>query len=381
MSRRPRPRRPAPVSTSRPKRGWLVLGVVVTGVVLGTIIWAMLPVSPTTLRKRAEDAEARNNWPDALLAWRKLNTTDAARGKTWMGEARACLALDLAAQAEVALKKATDADPADIQAWRSWLDILRTEGRLLDSERVGWRAYTSVEHGQKSTILKDLTLALLFFDDTLDNLPDDRTLARLDRWVKADPDDVAARIALHRRVASLPRPGDPDVAEWIEYLSRVVSTRPDEIMAREALVQTLSDLGEIDPGRAALDGWPENRRDAGYARLKGRWDLEYDKNPARAATNLDFALKQLPQDWRSRALLARALQALNEPEAARKQAAEVAALRELLDPANLVPRLAADFSGWEDARARNDLINLCSRAGLERLADAWRREASGTIAR
>jgi hypothetical protein len=85
---------------------------------------------------------------------------------------------------------------------------------------------------------------------------------------------------------------------------------------------------------------------------------------------------ELPQDWKTRARLARAYHASDRAPDAAREATRVAALRELLDPATLVPRLASDLSRLDDPLAREDLVELCSRAGLGRLADAWRREGS-----
>ena len=62
----------------------------------------MLPAkAPTTLLARAEAAEVGQGLARiALKAYRSLNKTPTARARTWLGEARACLGLDLAAQAE-----------------------------------------------------------------------------------------------------------------------------------------------------------------------------------------------------------------------------------------------------------------------------------------
>jgi len=343
---------------------------------LGFAAWRLAPSDPTALRARAEASEASKDWPAALKAWRMLNATKAARGRTWLGEARACLALGLAARAETALAKAAEADPADPEPWRFRLDLLRTEGRTVDALRVGWSAYGSVGHAEKRSILRELTLSLLLLDAAADSLPDDRVLARLDRWVLADPDDANARVAQHRRVAALPRPGDPDLATWVATLKSILARDPHQVATREALVMALADAGAIDEGRSVLAAWPETERDAGYQRIQGRWDLEYNRDPVLASTMLEAALGELPHDWKTRTLLARAYQAMKRPNDARREAARVSSLRELLDPSTLLPRLATDLSRPDDPQARADLADLCARVGLDRLAAAWRREVS-----
>ncbi len=381
MSRRTAPRRrPLPVTATK-TGAWVWIGSLAAIVaVAGLAAWFFLPPSPASLRGRAEAAEVAKDWPTALRAWRTINATKLARGRTWLGEARACLGLDLAAQAESALEKASAADPADPEPWRLRLELLRTEGRVVDALRVGWSAYESVDIDAKRSILRALTLALLLLDDASGGMPDDRALARLDRWVAADPNDAEAVVAQHQQVAALPRPGDPDLASWVAVLSKALARNPHRVVVREALVTALVDAGEIDQGRSILAEWPEAERDSRYHRLMGRWDLEYDREPARALASLEAALTDLPHDWRTRTLLARVYQTLGRREAARHEAARVAALRELLDPATLVPRLANDFARPDDPRSQADLAALCARAGLDRLADAWRREAASPTA-
>jgi tetratricopeptide (TPR) repeat protein len=375
MPRRTRPRRRPGNTVAKPHRLkvwiWAITGFVVATLL---VVWALAPADPVALRTRAEAAEAAKDWPAALNAWRAINRTKSARGRTLLGEARALLGLDLAGQTEAVLMRATEADPADPDPWRLWLELLRTEGRTVDALRVGRAAYGAVGPDAKRSILRELTLALLLSDDASDSLLDDHALARLDRWVAADPDDANARVAQHRRVAEQPRPGDPDRASWIATLEEIVAHDPHQIQAREALITALADAGEFDRGQSLLDQWPEADRNARYHRLAGRWDLEYGHDPARAAASLEAALADLPHDWKARSMLARVYQMLKRPDDARREAARVASLRELLDPATLVPRLATDFGRPDDPRSRVDLASLCTRAGLDFLADAWNRD-------
>lgn len=331
----------------------------------------------TDLLERARAHEVAGDWPRALADYRAWNRTPRARGRSWLGEARACLALDLAAQAEAALARATEADPADPEPWRLRLDILRTEGRTVEALRVGWAAYAAVAPDSRRAILRELTLSQLLSDDALDDLPDARSRARLDRWAAADPADVEARVARHRRMADDPRPGDPGLDAWAATLATILDRDPAQISAREALALALDERGEPDRARAVLDAWPEPARDARYDRLAGRLALDHGRDPARAVALFERALAELPADWKTRAHLARAYRALDRPADAAREAARVAMLRELLDPSTLVPRLASALARPDDSRARADLADLCARAGLDRLADAWRRE--GTI--
>ena len=185
-------------------------------------------------------------------------------------------------------------------------------------------------------------------------------------------------VAFLQRVAAMPRSGDPDRDTRVRELAALVRDRPENTVAREALVVALAEVGEIERGREALDAWPGPERDARYWRLRGRWDLEYDRQYAAAVEALRRALAELPHDWKTRVRLARALQNLGHHDEARAEAETVARLRELLDPSALGPRLANDLdpARRDDPKAVADIADLCARAGLTRLAAAWRREAA-----
>jgi tetratricopeptide (TPR) repeat protein len=323
--------------------------------------------------RRAEGPASLGHWEAALAAWRAVNRSSQADAASWMGEARACLALGRAAQAERALESAEAAAPREPDPWLLRLELLRLEDRPLEALRIGWAAYEAVAPSSRRAVLRDLTLALLA------ETPDALARATLDRWIEADPDDVdarVARIALDRRRADQPRAGDPDRASRVAALDDLLRRAPGHAGAREALILALADAGQVDRGRAVLDAWPASDRDARYYRLRGRWDLDYDRRPADAVTSFRRALADLPHDWKTRYRLARALQVLGRHDEARAAAESVTRLRDALDPSSLGPRLDADLAHLDDPRSRLDLADLCGRVGLDRLADAWRRDAS-----
>jgi hypothetical protein len=276
-----------------------------------------------------------------------------------------------AAQAERSLRRAIAADPADPEPWRLLIEILRVEDRTLEAQQLGWAAYAQVPPEARRTLLRELTLALLA------DLPDEVFRTTLGRWVEADPADIDARVALLQRIALQPRAADPDRSSRLARLEALVASHPEHIGAREAHVTALADAGEPDRGRAVLDGWPgpESTRDPRYWRLRGRWELEFDHHPERAAAAFQNALATLPQDWRSWSRLARALRRLGRNGPARQAAETVGRIREVLDPLVLGPGLDTAFDHLDDPAALRDLAGLCNRAGLTRLADAWRAEA------
>ena len=348
-------------------------GVVVAAVAIAAILGIMYAFTrPTHRLERAEAATKAGDWRAALEEWRAVNATDQARASTHLAEAKAALALGRAGQAARALARASALDPSDPTPWRLRLELLRVEDQAVEAQAVGWAAYDAVPPTARRAVLRDLTLALLA------DLPDDLARRTLAKWAEADPaePDRDARVALLRRFAAMPREGDPDRATRIAELTAVLASDPRQTSAREALVGALADAGEPDLGRGVLDGWPEPLRDARYWRLRGRWDLEYDHQPARAVEELRRALADLPHDWKTHFRLARALRSLGLEDEAEREAETVARLREILEPAVLGRRLAADLdpARARDPRASSDLADVCVRAGLTRLADAWRRE-------
>ncbi len=373
----PKPAAPRPGavrSLGRGRRGWVlagVVGVAVVGLLVLLLIVRLIPESPGRLRAEAASAARAGDWPRALRAWRALNATGAARVATHLGEARACLALNRAAQAERSLRLAIAADPTDPEPWRLLLQILRVEDRTLEAQDLGWEAYARVTHPGRRALLRALTLALLV------DFPDEEARITLRRWIQGDVKDVDARVALLQRIAAQPRGADPDRDSRLAELETIVAEHPDHLGARQALVTALADAYEPDRGRAVLDGWPapESARDARYWRLRGRWDLEYDQRPERAVEAFRKAVAVVPQDWRSWSGLARSLKRIARDAEARQAAETVRRIREVLDPMSLGPSLDAAFKHLDDPAALRDLAELAGRAGLTRLSDAWRAEA------
>jgi tetratricopeptide (TPR) repeat protein len=329
-------------------------------------VWAYLPEGAARQEARAEAAAREGDWNSAREQWHALNRTERASLRTLLGEARACLATDRAAQAEHALVRASVVDPSDPSPWLLRLGILHAENRIIEANQVGWAAYASVAPRARREVLQALTLALLT------ESPDDLARDQLTRWVTADPSDADAQVALLVRVAAQPRSDDLDRAARIAALRAVLGRQPYNLGAREALVNALSIVADLDAGRSVLEEWPADARDARYYRLRGRWDLDYEHQPARAAEAFQRALDELPHDWKTHYGLAKALNALGKTTEAHREAETVSRLREALSPEALSRRLTADFAHLEQPQSCYDLADLCTRAGLDRLADAWR---------
>src|SRR5262245_60424794 len=107
----PKPRSPRKEARRPPRQGssraWLWTGVCGLAIVgAGILLWAIVPEDPARLKARAEAAARAGDWAQALSAWRAFNLRNESTAATHLAEARACLALGRAAQAERALRRA-----------------------------------------------------------------------------------------------------------------------------------------------------------------------------------------------------------------------------------------------------------------------------------
>jgi tetratricopeptide (TPR) repeat protein len=348
---------------------WGALGGAACLGLLALVNWMAID-SSKLLFSKAEDAARMGDWAAAQRYWRAINRTSAAKSTSHLGEAKACLALGQAEQAERSLHRAIRTDPSEPESWRLLLEIFRVEDRTLDAQRFGWQAFDAVQPDARRELLRQLTLAFL-----ADLLPEEKIRTTLRRWVEADVNDVDAQVALWQRIVAQPRPGDPDRPSLLAKLEELLATYPDHAGVREVLTTSLADAGEPDRGRAILDTWPELTRDARYWRLRGRWELEYERRPQEATIAFRNALKELPQDWRSWYRLSRALWILNRHDESYLATETVRRIREVTDPLVLGPRLHAAFDHLDDPKALNDLAALCSQTRLTRLSNAWLAEA------
>ena len=109
-----------------------------------------------------------------------------------------------------------------------------------------------------------------------------------------------------------------------------------------------------------------------YWRLRGRWDLEYDHAPGRAVKAFRKVLVHQPHDWRTRYRLAGGVAQDGRAKEAAIEAEAVQRTREVLEPLTLGPRLDSALDRLDDPSARLELAEVCNRAGLSRLAEAWK---------
>ena len=269
-------------------------------------------------------------------------------------------------------------DPEDARAWVIRIERLRVEDRPAEARAVGDTALASAAPSGRLDVLRTLTLALLAA------VPEDQARAVLRSRIEVDPNDLDARVALVRldreggRAATgdRPRVGRPWTAsvDPIDALEGMLRDDPGHLGVRAELADALLDEGRIGRARSVFEGWPAGHRDdRRWLRLRARFDLDHDDRPERAAEAFRRLLGELPQDWRTRARLATALERVGRDVEARAQARLVDRHREVLEPTRLGPRLASDLDRPDDPRASADLARLCAAVGLDEVARAWHR--------
>src|SRR5262249_8129292 len=123
-------------------RPWTLAVVGGLALIAGAVLLAIRTAhSPGQLQNRAEAAARAGEWVTALADWRAVNATASASSASHLSEARACLALGRASQAERSLQRAIGADPSDLTPWQILLRILRIEDRTREAEQLGWKAF------------------------------------------------------------------------------------------------------------------------------------------------------------------------------------------------------------------------------------------------
>ena len=198
--------------------------------------------SPAILRSKAEAAARAGNWLTAVQYWRAINTTSSAQNYTHLAEARACLALGQAVQAELSLHRAITADPSVAESSQLLLQILLIEDRTLEAQQLAWKTYAHIGLESRPALLRALTLGLLT------DLPDDQIRMMLHRWIDADPGDLNAQIALWQRISLQPRASDPDRPSVLAALEALLAKHPDHISAREVLDHSPGRFWRAGPG-------------------------------------------------------------------------------------------------------------------------------------
>ncbi len=255
--------------------------------------------------------------------------------------------------------------------WLQAINRYRVEDRPVEVALVAQRAMEVVPPAARISILRAWTLGVLA------RVPESEAGAVLKRRIRQDPGDTDARVAL---IVLENEPGfdrigplSPPLDRRLQELEALWTRSPEHPSVLAAFIEVLLESGDVDRADHLLEHWPsESSDDPRCRQLRARFALEFDQKPGVAAELLQERLATLPHDWRSRALLARALEALDRHDAARLEAARVDRDRARLEPVRLEAELAGAFEDLNDPSALHKLATLCGSLGLMRLADNWR---------
>ena len=328
---------------------------------------ANLATTEASLRRHIQTATKNNQFSLAETNWQKLNRAKPAAitAQDRIAWATAALRADHPGAALAILDewKNTSAETPD--GWLLILDLLRVLG---DADLFAAQLEILLQSPaamRSPSVLSSATLGLLT------DLDQAEVRSRLTRWVENEPDQPLAQAALLLRYAQNPLPEDPSRDIRLAQARKLLQLFPDSWMARSALVETLFNSGLYDEAAGVLQTWPQNaRQTTAWHRLEGRRLQDQAQKPAAAIAEFQQVLKWMPQDWKTRYRLARALMAAGMADEARRQARRMTEIREMLDPTALEPILKRAMPKGQPPEPPA-LIELLQRLELEKLATGW----------
>ncbi len=294
-------------------------------------------------------------------------------------EGQTAMAAGLAVQAEAAWRACLADDPLHPAPPRIFsvsaselIKLLNLEGRPDDAIAALWSISEASPEGEHPSILRSIMEIRL----QSGKFPTDpASLATLQRFAEADPDDVAARRALARASRAS---GKPD--EALRWADSALAARPDDLAARSERLAILNDQGDRAgfqaevarlPSKPDVDASGQLWEDRGKAR-------EFAGDPAgvaecyRRALTLRSADEALLERF---AKVADHLGDLGEQARSLRQRAQAIRAARLAIPR--VYRAYLDASGENEGRPNADRISL-TQARLAELATTlgWTREAA-----
>jgi tetratricopeptide (TPR) repeat protein len=310
---------------------------------------------PLTSRDRALQAQvaiAAGRADDALATLDRIPDSDPLAGQARLLAGRLERQRGRVRVAESYLRRALEVDPELIEARKELIFIYGVQLRRgeVDAQFRALAKRTSLTH-------HDLfTWAMTHFTTWRPDIAED-----LERFVAADPDDRASRLALAEILVDQPGMGD----RVTRLLDALPSSDPDALALR---IRLAFQQGQLAEAEAMLARGPEEH--AGLARLRGRLAM-LRNDPATAIRHYRRALSKEPFDRTTAFDLGQALALAGDRPAAESYLARVRPLNELY---NLVARVRSTRRENEPP----DLLKLaraCEEAGLVEESRGWYRLA------
>jgi tetratricopeptide (TPR) repeat protein len=335
--------------------------------VIASIVWFSRPTE-VDYRKRIAEAEKERRWDEASSLWYGFegDFPDRLSASDFVRWARSELVLDRPAKAQALLDRWRRADDRNSEGWQLSIELRRALGDADGVNRLVRESLREPEARRSPGLLTVSTFGLLTVMDPVESR------ARLERWAKAEPDSPLARAwILQRSLEEVDATGQNGV-ETLQQARDLVRTWPGDSETRRVLVEALFVQGEYEEIRREMANWPEDdsRESIAWLRLEGRRRLEIENDPKSAIPFFESVVARMPQDWRSRYRLSRALAGANRVEEARKEATRTVEIRELLEPAGLERILKEAFPQGKPPNPEK-LNTLLRKIDQVELAQAW----------
>lgn len=300
---------------------------------------------------RARIAEGRDRFDEAVAALRNVPDADPFAAQRWLLEGQIELNRDRARTAEAALRRALALDPKLAVAHRelSYIYAMQHRQNECDAE---FRALGGLA-------ALDYKLAFVWCQNACDIWDPKETGARLAKFLGADPDDRASRLAL---ALSHQRDGHPEAAE------PVLAPLPEsDVDARALRAQIALDRDDVTTAARLAAANPPDHPATNV--LRGRLALGR-RDAAAAARDFRAALAAEPDNR----------DALNGLGQALRMGGDHAAAESYLDQArrrDALKRLILDahFKLQSDPKLFSRLAALCEAVPLPRQATLWYRLA------
>jgi len=331
------------------------------------IVWFM-ESHETILRRQIGEAEKVRNWIEASSLWDRyeLEYPENLTSEDFVRRARCELVLNRPATAQKMLDRWKSFDRRDPSGWQISVELRRALGDMDGVNRQIREALRDADARRLPSFLTVSTFGLLTVMDPAESR------SRLERWAKTEPDSPLSRTWLIQRSLEEVDATGQLGAETLQQARELAKKWPGDSEIRRVLVEALFVQGDYESIRQEMKQWPaDDSRDAvGWLRLEGRRLLEIEKDAAGAVPLFESVLTRMPQDWRSRYRLSRALAGAGRAAEARKEATRTVEIRELLEPASLEPVLKEAFPRGKPPNPVKLIVFLQKIEQVE-LAQAW----------
>lgn len=282
------------------------------------------------------------------------------------------------------LERAIDLEPVSLEAHMLLWKLLELTGRGEETEEAFWQCYELSAEQQRPLRLREWFVSQFFpltSTAELDRLMGFRGAAsdpgaaverrRLQRFRLAEPQDPVPHAALAELFL---RENEPELA--FEVLDEAAGQIPQAAQTNPfilgVVVETLLELGEVEPAQETFNRWPEPRAGRRYWMVRGRVLQEAADDPSGAAEAYREAIAIWPGeiDWRAINRLAGCLARAGETDAAARERERVQQIQEQI-PQERLQALLDSLGAPADPQVAAAMASFYRELGREREASGW----------